>query len=269
MDDSHRIESPESPVPIPGHLVFAIEEWLEERIRQASDTFEGEETRVAVTEAVRLYEAFRAGSLTPSEIAELAEGAADRLQPRWPKSLEEAREVARLLTATRGLLALRGRAVAATDKQPAAHMERGERARVHHLSASVLAADPELVDVLRLQTLLVLEDNHEPLEEVCDLAPGELLDVASIFRDGIVALDAIGWLQTEQTKAMDLVLTAGHVAQLRRRRAEVAMTIVDRLVSRERLTEPDEIAEADAVIDADRRAAYGLLRLLRACGRPG
>jgi hypothetical protein len=82
MDDSDRTEPEVLPVAIPEHLVFAIEEWLEERIRQASDTYEGEETRVAVTEAVRLYEAFRAGSLTPSEIAELAEGAADWLQPR-------------------------------------------------------------------------------------------------------------------------------------------------------------------------------------------
>jgi hypothetical protein len=39
MDDSDRIESQESAVAIPEHLVLAIEEWLEERIRQASDTY--------------------------------------------------------------------------------------------------------------------------------------------------------------------------------------------------------------------------------------
>jgi hypothetical protein len=139
--------------------------------------------------------------------------------------------------------------------------------RLHHLGGSVLTVDPELVDVLRLQTLLVLEANHEPFEDVCDLAPAELLDVASIFRDGIAVLDAIGWLETEQTKAMDLVIPPGHIAQLRRRRAEIAMTIVDRVESRERLTDPDDIAEADEAIDADRRAAHGLSRLLRASGR--
>jgi hypothetical protein len=43
-----------------------------------------------------------------------------------------------------------------------------------------------------VQTLLVLEVNYEPFEEVRDLQPSELLDVASIFRDAIAVLDAIG-----------------------------------------------------------------------------
>jgi hypothetical protein len=137
----------------------------------------------------------------------------------------------------RGLLALRERAlVAAGERLPRA--ERGGHARVHHLGASVMTVDPELVDVLRRQTLLVLEANHAPFEEVCDLAPASLLDVASIFRDGIAVLDAIGWLETGQTKAMDLVIPVGQVAQLRRRCGEIAMTILDRLDGRERLTEP-------------------------------
>ena len=268
MDVSDRIESQESAVAIPEHLVFAIEEWLEERIRQACDMYEGEETRVAVTEAVRLYEAFGAGSLTPSETAELAAGAADWLQPRWPRSLEEAREVARLLTATRGLLALRDRAVA-TAGERAPCVEHGDPGRVHHLSTSVLAADPELVDVLRLQTLLVLEDNHEPLEEVRDLSPFKLLAAAAIFRDAIAVLDTIGWLETEQTDAMDLAITPGHLAQLQRRRAEISLTLLDHLARRrEAVIEPGEIAEAEAAIAAERRAAQGLARLVLACGRP-
>jgi hypothetical protein len=137
---------------------------------------------------------------------------------------------------------------------------------VHHLSASVLTIDPELVDVLRLQTLLVLEFNHEPFEEVRDLAPSELLGVASIFRDAIAVLDTIGWLPSDQTKAMDLTITPGHFAQLEQRRAEIAMTILDRLGSREGLTEPDDIAEAEEAICVDRHQADVLLRLLRASG---
>jgi hypothetical protein len=55
--------------------------------------------------------------------------------------------------------------------------------------------------------------------------------VAPIFRDGIAVLDAVGCLETKQTKAMNLVITPGHSVQLRRRRAEIAMTILDRLDS--------------------------------------
>jgi hypothetical protein len=57
MDDSDRTESRESLIAIPDHLVFAIEEWLRERIRQACDGYDGEESRRAVVEAVHLYDA--------------------------------------------------------------------------------------------------------------------------------------------------------------------------------------------------------------------
>jgi hypothetical protein len=264
MDDSDRTESREPPVTIPEHLVFAIEEWLAERVRQACDSYDGDQTRLAVTEAVGRYEAFTAGSLTASQIAEAADGAADWLQPLWPRNQKEVEEVTRLLTATRGLLALRDRALAVARQGE--HTEPADDA-VHCVAASVVAADPELVEVLRLQTLLVLEANHEPLDEVRDLEPSELLEVASILRDAIAVLDTIGWLPTDPIKPMDLVISEGHLTQLRRRRTDIAMTILDRLDSREGLTEPDRIAEAEEAIAADHHQAHGLLRLLRACGR--
>jgi hypothetical protein len=209
MDDSDRIESQESPGAIPDHLVFAIEEWLEEQIRQRCDGYDGEASRRAVVEAVHLYDGF----VTVAQVAELADGAGDWLGPRWPRTQHEAEEVTRLLSATRGLLALRDRALAAASERPP-RAEQGHEAQMYRIEVSVFSADPELVDVLRLQTLLVLEVNHEPFEEVQELAPSELLDVANDLPHAIVVLDTIGWLETEQTEAMNLVITPGHFAQL-------------------------------------------------------
>jgi hypothetical protein len=47
--------------------------------------------------------------------------------------------------------------------------------------ARTITVDPSLAEILRFKTLLVLEFNHEPFEDVRDLAPGELLALASIL----------------------------------------------------------------------------------------
>jgi hypothetical protein len=238
-------------VAIPEHLVFAFEEWIAEHIRQARDADNGQEARPAVFKAVHLHDAFVAGSLTPAQTAELAEGAACWLAPRWPRTPEDAEEVEQLVGATRELLELRDRARAAAIK--------------NNNIPRVVTVDQGLREVLRSQTLLVLEFNHHPFEQVRDLEAVDLLATASIFRDAIAVLDSIGWLPTAQTATVEVAITPGHLAQLDRRRADVAMTILDRLDSREDLTEPDDIAEADEAIAADRRTAHGLLQLIRAC----
>jgi hypothetical protein len=266
MDDSDRTAWRESPVVVPEHLVFAIEEWLQERFRRACDDHRDQEMFPVVAELFGLHRALADGSLTPAQTAELADGAADWLQPLWPTDLEEADEAARLLAATRGLLALRDRArAAAADDAPG--QGHGDEDDARRLGASVFAVDPGLVDVLRLQSLLVLEANHQPFEEVRDLEPSELVAVAAVFRDAIAVLDTIGWLQTEQAEAVDVAIAPGHLAQLRRRRAEIALALVDRLDDREHLVDPEKIAEADAAIAADRVAAHGLLRLLWTAAR--
>jgi hypothetical protein len=93
-----------------------------------------------------------------------------------------------------------------------------------------------------------------------------LLALASIFREAIDVLDTVGWLSIEPARATEVAITPGHLAQLRRLHDDLAQAILERLDSRARLTDPDDIAEADAAIDADRLTAHGLLQLLQACG---
>jgi hypothetical protein len=65
---------------------------------------------------------------------------------------------------TRDLLELRDQALAV--------------AREGNDTRRVVAVDPALRGVLRSQSLLVLEVNHHRFEDVCDLAPDELLATA-------------------------------------------------------------------------------------------
>jgi hypothetical protein len=151
---------------------------------------------------------------------------------------------------TRELLELRDRALAMA----------GNTSKI----GRVVAVDAALREVLRSQSLLVLEFNHEPLEDIRDLPPVELLRTASIFRDAIAVLDTIGWLPSNQTATMEVVLTAGHLAQLDRLRADLALSIRESLDSRESLTEPEDITRFDQAIAADRLTADRLLQILRA-----
>ncbi|MCW2994137.1 MAG: hypothetical protein JWQ18_1632 [Conexibacter sp.] len=246
MDISDRIEFEVPLAAIPDRLVFAFEEWLRELIRQACDRDDSPERQVAVVEAAHLRDGFLAGSLTPVQVAELAAGAAGWLQPEWPENAEEVGEVEHLASVTRGLLELRDRALVAARSRP---------------QRRVVSLDPGLREVLRSQTLQVLDYNHHRFEEVLDLAPAELLDAAAIFRDALAVLDTIGWLPTAQNETVTVTIAPGHLVELDRLRADLAMRVLDRLDSRERLTEPEEITEADEAIAADRRTVHGLLQL--------
>ena len=104
-------EREEQPVPIPEHLSGFVLEAIEEAIREAAEDSASSETRQAVIKAVHYYDGFMNKSLTAGQTAELAHRAAGWLWPRWPRTVEEADEVAALLAATRDLLELRDRAV--------------------------------------------------------------------------------------------------------------------------------------------------------------
>lgn len=118
--------------------------------------------------------------------------------------------------------------------------------------------------MLRSQSLLVLEWNHESLEDIRLLAPSELLALASIFRDAISVLDTIGWLPAEDTAPIEVAITAGHIAQLERLRVDLTQSIREQLDNRAELTDPDHIAAADSAIESDRLTTDGLLRLIQA-----
>jgi hypothetical protein len=133
--------------------------------------------------------------------------------------------------------------------------------------ARTIAVDPSLGEILRLQTLLVLAANHEPFEDVRYLTAPELLAVAGIWRDAMRVLDTVGWLPVPGTATIEVVITAGHAAQLRRLRHDEALAVLDCLDVRDTLTTARRRAEVDVEVQARRLVAQGLGELLQRYGR--
>jgi len=128
----------------------------------------------------------------------------------------------------------------------------------------VIAVDPYLGEILRLQTLVVLEANHEYFEDIATLGAPAQRALVSIYRDAIAVLDALGWAPDPGSGTVDVPLTAGHVEQLRRRRYDLARTNLDRLDTRDGLAVTDAVADLDRKLIADRAAAQGLDALIAA-----
>jgi hypothetical protein len=264
MNIPDRTESQLSHVLIPDHLNFAVLEVVDQGVREAADQSESDRQRLEVSQAVHLRDAFLTKSLTPAQVAELAQRAAQWLQ-NWPRDPKDTAEVERLLGATHDLLVLREHALAVAHEQSDIDPPRlADHRSAHEDGTRVLTVTPDLLGVLRSQSLLVWEWNHEPLEDIRLLPPSELVALASIFRDALGVLDTIGWLPAEDTAPIDVAITAGHIAQLQRLRDDLARAILDQLDDRATLTDPDEIARADADIDADRLITHGLLQLIQA-----
>lgn len=133
--------------------------------------------------------------------------------------------------------------------------------------ASTIAIDPALGEILRDQTLLILEIKAGSFEEARELPPDELEALASTFRDAFVVLDTIGWLPEQQTETVLVTITAAHLAQLEHMRADLGIGVFDRLDTRHELDSPEGRAEVDEQIEADRVTADGLWQILRACSR--
>ncbi|MCU1675563.1 MAG: hypothetical protein JWM93_321 [Frankiales bacterium] len=248
MDTSDRIES-RDPLAIPEHLVFAFEEWIAELIREACDD-DSPETRDAVIKAVHFHDAFGAGSMTPAQLAELAEGAAGWMEPKWPSDPADADEVERLLGVSRELLELRDRVLAV-----------GEDDNI----SRVVVIEPGRREVLRSQTLAILDFIHDRFDEARDLEPSKLLVAASLFRDAITVLDIIGWVAGEQDqRPARVTMTRGHLAQLEWLRGDVAMSIVTSLDDRESTTEADDIAALEENIRTARCIVHDLWEILHA-----
>ncbi|WP_445150500.1 hypothetical protein [Baekduia sp. Peel2402] len=121
------------------------------------------------------------------------------------------------------------------------------------ISACVVSVDPSTADVLRHQTLVVLEANHYYFEEILEFGPEAQHALSVIYRDAFAVLDAIGWRRPEEPVTVDVPFTAGFIEQLHRRRYDLGHTNIDR-VSQESWDQ--------AVVDRDRDAAITLDRLL-------
>jgi hypothetical protein len=247
MDEKDRTCS--KPGQIPAHLRFAVDGWLEDVSRNADAP--GASPQIiddGAVDVVGLRDALAAGTLTAAQTAELAGGAV-----RWlhhERAEVAAEDAGRRARAAGELVALGDRAVARASRP-------GHGPRV-------VTVDAETRDVLREQTLMVLEFGHHPFEEVRDLRPPELLAVAAVFRDAFAVLDTIGWLATPHTGPVCVTITPGHFAQLKQRRGDIALSLLHRLDNRDELTEPGDIAEADAAILADRQTAHALLHIMQA-----
>ncbi|HEX5924549.1 MAG TPA: hypothetical protein VFY45_12000 [Baekduia sp.] len=129
-----------------------------------------------------------------------------------------------------------------------------------------LAVDPQVADVLRLQSLIALELNHHHFEDVRDFPPEGQRALSILFRDVLDVLDAVGWEQPiNPTATIDVPLTSGYIDLLRERRDDLGLATTDRL------PEADEpiTAETLASIIAARDAAQVLDRLIATFERRG
>jgi hypothetical protein len=134
--------------------------------------------------------------------------------------------------------------------------------------ACPIAVDSSTADVLRQQTLVVLEANHYFFEEILEFGPEAQLALAKIYRDAFAALDAVGWRRSEDPPAsIDVPITPGHAEQLFKRRYDLGHTNIDRLAARDAEPDPEKCAELDAVIAADREAIYVFDRLVSTVNR--
>jgi hypothetical protein len=127
--------------------------------------------------------------------------------------------------------------------------------------ACLVPVDPSLADVLRHQTLVVLEANHYYFEELLDFGPEAQFALSVIYRDAFAVLDAVGWAAEPEAGTVEVPLTDGHVEQLRRRRFDLGHTNINRLDLLDAAGSEEEAAAVRADIDADRTAAQALDRL--------
>jgi hypothetical protein len=95
-------------------------------------------------------------------------------------------------------------------------------------SACLVPVEPSTVDVLRRQTLVVLEANHYFFEEILEFGPEAQRALSVIYRDAFAVLDAIGWSPDGTAGPVDVPLTAGHIDQLRRCSYDLRVTNINR-----------------------------------------
>jgi hypothetical protein len=95
--------------------------------------------------------------------------------------------------------------------------------------ACLISVGPERADVLRHQTLVVLEANHYYFEDLLEFGPEAQHALSVIYRDAFAVLDAIGWAPDPDAGTVEVPLSSGHVEQLRRRHYDLAHANIDRL----------------------------------------
>jgi len=134
-------------------------------------------------------------------------------------------------------------------------------------SACLVSVDPSTADILRRQTLIILEANHYYFEDILEFGPEAQHALSVIYRDAFAVLDAIGWRRPEPPpESVDVPLTAGYIDQLRRCRFDLGHTNINRLDLLDAATTEEEVVAIRADIEADREAALRLDGLFGAFG---
>lgn len=124
----------------------------------------------------------------------------------------------------------------------------------------MIAVDPYVGDVVRTQTIQVLEFTHHLYEDISSFCPEAQYNLSVIFRDAFAVMDALGWERpAEPPERVEIPLTAGHVDQLHRRRHDLGLANIDRLPEDNGPISPETLEE----ITTDRLAAGALDRLCK------
>jgi hypothetical protein len=129
--------------------------------------------------------------------------------------------------------------------------------------ACLISVGPEQADVLRHQTLVVLEANHYYFEDLLDFGPEAQFALSVIYRDAFAVLDAIGWAPDPDAGTVEVPISTGHLEQLRHRHYDLAHANIDRLPA------PDQPVSAQTRKDLDvtRTAIAHLNAIIANAGR--
>lgn len=134
--------------------------------------------------------------------------------------------------------------------------------------AAMVGVDPSTADVLRRQTLVILEANHDFFEEILNFGPEAQLALSRRYREAFAVLDAVGWRRPADPPAeVGVPMTPFIVEQLLHRRYDLGHTNIDRLATRDAERDPDRRAAIDEAIAVDREAAMTLDRLIGRASR--
>jgi hypothetical protein len=125
-----------------------------------------------------------------------------------------------------------------------------------------ITVDRQTADILREESKLVLVFNHETFEDFSDFTPIDQEALADIFCDAIAVIKAVGWEPApDSAEQFEISLTAGHIEQLRKRRADLDACIRDLLWDLEQTETDEEAATVNAEITTTHLATETLDRL--------
>jgi hypothetical protein len=125
-----------------------------------------------------------------------------------------------------------------------------------------ITVDGQTAEVLREEAKKVLLFNHEWFEDFLDFTAVGQETLVDIFCDAIAVIKAVGWKpELDDAERFEIPLTAGHIEQLHKRRADLDATNLDLLDDFEGAETDEQAAAIDTEITTNRLAMQTLDRL--------